>query len=88
MKQAEAIDRNNPLVLFLKGRITKNLEQKRKLLWRCLGSPGKRLWEFGALNALRSHANGDQEELQRIRDWARRAKAIVGDTPRAKAYGF
>lgn len=88
LEKAAEIDPGNPLLLYLSSSRKTDLSEKRRLLWGSMGSPGTRIWEFGALNVLRRIAGGNENELQRIRDWASKAKGIVGDSPRAKANGF
>lgn len=88
LAKAAEIAPRNPLLLYLRSTLEVAPAEKRRLLWESLGSPGTKIWEFGALSALRRIAGGDKDELQRIRDWVARAKAIVGDSPRAKANGF
>jgi hypothetical protein len=88
LKKAEARDPKNLLLLYLKAAFEKNRGVKKQFLWKCIAKPGTQLWEFGALSMLRSMAKADPEEMARVVERAKAAKAVVGDSPRAKGHGF
>lgn len=88
VEKALAIEPNNKFALFMLATIEKDPVKAIDLSWKSIDRPGKRLWEFNALAYIKKLAKDDKEILQRVEDWVAKAKAVVGDSVRAKAREF
>lgn len=88
VEKALAIEPDNKFALFMLATVENDPTKAINLCWKSIDRPGKRLWEFNALAYIKKLAKNDKETVERVDGWAARAKAIVGDSVRAKSRGF
>jgi len=87
-EKALSIEPQNKFALFMLATVEKDPKKAINLCWKSIDRPGKRLWEFNALWYIKFLAKDDKETLERVDGWVAKAKAIVGDSIRAKSRGF